>query len=151
MKHALTARYRPAVIGPAVVVTLTAAFAVLTLTRGLSWMADHNPDTVGSVLGDTAFGLAGWGAILTAGALLLLASLAARRHFAVWASHALLASAYVGITLAIGKAVLATGSGAAFLVAPIGGVIWHTFLNWRMKPVTRPHISEAAHGRRTRR
>ena len=149
MKHALSARYRPPAIPPGLVVALTVTFAVLTFSRGLTWVTSPDPDAVGEVLADTWFGLRTWGLILTGGAGVLLAALAARRHFAVWTGHALLASGYAGILLAVLSAALQAGTGWQALVTPLGGAIWHTFLNYRMKPLIRPpHVSEAAHGRR---
>lgn len=151
MIQALTARYRPATIGPHLVVALTAAFAVLTLTRGLTWARSPDPDAVGEVLATTAFGLTVWGVLLIVGAALLLAAMAARLHLAVWCSHALLASTYVGITVAVFGASVSVGDGYSAVVAPLGGTVWHTFLNYRMRPVVRhfpPHVSEVTHGRR---
>lgn len=151
MRRVLSEKLQPYTLPPAVVLTITLVFAVLSISRGVDWAFMREPGTVPAMLSGDAFGIRVWGALLLVGGLALIGSLLARRHFAVWASHSFLFATYIGIGLTTLRTVVEYGGGLAILAPVLGGVVWHGLLSWWVKPIPRRTTSDPREGHLGRR
>lgn len=121
MLRVVSVRYRAPNFSSSVVQFITLVFVTLTIFRGVG-MLPHG-----------AF----YGASLVVGGVGYWAAWLSRRHFFVWAAHAVLICAYFSLGWHSLGLVL-DGAGYDRLVTPVGGMIWHSLLSYQMKPLPRP-------------
>lgn len=127
MRRAVSARYQAPTFPAGVVQIITLIFVTLTFSRGLG-MIQANAGTSALLAG---LALAG-------AAIYFVAAFATHRHLLVWVGHALLVCAYVELGAHNLGQVLDRDRGWDLMVTALGGVIWHTLLAARMRPLP-PH------------
>lgn len=140
-RRLITARHVPPVL-PKQTVPVVALIAVtLSFVRGLDYATA--PEPAGGSLqvlnalgqwGPFTIGIHMWGvALMTTAAFVWAAYLCIRIHLVVFASHVLIGSVYGGMVMAILQAGQ-LGESYAPIVAPLGGLIFHVLIGWRVKP-----------------
>lgn len=137
MKHLLNSRMEVPAFGPAIVLAFTLLWVSFTLARGADYFLNDTPGSLAVLMLDLDFGLKRLGVVLALSALTFFVAVASQRHIAVWAGHALIASAYFGMSLTVGGAVHDYGAAPSHLIAPIGGLVWHCTMMWLMGVVPR--------------
>lgn len=133
--RSLLGRHVAPSLPPAILVTLTLAFATLTVMRGLDYAAADAPAGGSLVMLDVWFGLRFWGWLLVVAGGLLWVAYVVRLHFGVFLAHVVAGAIYFGVVAAVIGAYRADlGEGWAPIIAPAGAVAWHTLMAAITKP-----------------
>lgn len=135
MHRVMRSRLQPPTLPAGVVLGITVLFVVLTFARGLALA--RRPGILEQLRPDGDLDVNFFGVVLMACAVYFVLAVLTRRHLLVWVGHVLIICAYLTYGYSIAAACLAYGGGWDLVVAPIGGVIWHSLLSQRMRPIPR--------------
>lgn len=142
MHRVMRSRLQPPTLPAGVVLGITVLFVVLTFARGMALA--RRPGALEQLRPAGDLDVTFFGVVLMGCAVYFVLAVLTRRHLLVWIGHVLIICAYGSYGFTVASACLVYGGGWDLVVAPVGGVIWHSLLSHRMRPIPRHPACEGA-------